>query len=210
MLKGSFWSVCISVHFCRYFRVIYSQSLDVLLQIAGTGVLAIGIWLRLDPKTKSLFEGDNSPYIFYTGQYGFLCVAACEDQPVKVKRVCCRCVHPHCGRRADDGCWFFWMLWCHPGVPLHAGIGNPPHYILKYHYFVVLWCYQPWCLTVVVFSPQFFFFLLVIFAVEVAAGIWGFSNQTKVGVSNAQCTRKHTDGAPNSSYYDCVHRLLTI
>lgn len=140
----------------------------------------------------------------------FLCVAACDDQPVKVKRVCCRCVHPHCGRRADDGCWFFWMLWCHPGVPLHAGIGNPPHYILKYHYFVVLWCYQPWCLTVVVFSPQFFFFLLVIFAVEVAAGIWGFSNQTKVGVSNAQCTCKHTDGAPNSSYYDCVHRLLTI
>ncbi len=64
--------------------------------------------------------------------------------------VCCRCVHPHCGWRADDGFWVFWMLWCHPGVPLHAGIGNPPHYILRYHYFVVLWCYQPWCLTVVV------------------------------------------------------------
>nr|XP_023647878.1 CD9 antigen-like [Paramormyrops kingsleyae] len=28
--------------------------------------------------------------------------------------------------------------------------------------------------------PQFFFFLLVIFAAEVAAGIWGFSNQDKV------------------------------
>lgn len=27
---------------------------------------------------------------------------------------------------------------------------------------------------------QFFFFLLIIFAIEVAAGIWGFSNQTKV------------------------------
>lgn len=48
-------------------------------------------------------------------------------------------------------------------------------------------------LTAVVFFPQFFSFLLVIFAVEVAAGIWGFSNQTKVGVPNAQCLRKHTD-----------------
>ncbi len=75
---------------------------------------------------------------------------SCDDQPVKVKCVCRRCVHPHCGRRADDGFWVFWMLWCHPGVPLHAGIGNPPRYILRYHYFVVLWCYQPWCLTVVV------------------------------------------------------------
>lgn len=40
----------------------------VKLQIAGTGVLAIGLWLRYDPKTKSLFEGENSPYVFYTGQ----------------------------------------------------------------------------------------------------------------------------------------------
>ncbi len=166
-----------------------------------------GLIPRLKACLKEIIHLTSSTQV---GMFFFLCVAACDDQPVKVKRVCCRCVHPHCGRRADDGCWFFWMLWCHPGVPLHAGIGNPPHYILKYHYFVVLWCYQPWCLTVVVFSPQFFFFLLVIFAVEVAAGIWGFSNQTKVGVSNAQCTRKHTDGAPNSSYYDCVHRLLTI
>lgn len=29
-------------------------------------------------------------------------------------------------------------------------------------------------------TVQFFFFLLVIFAIEVAAGIWGFSNQNKV------------------------------
>lgn len=32
---------------------------------------------------------------------------------------------------------------------------------------------------------QFFFFLLIIFAIEVAAGIWGFSNQTKVTKTRA-------------------------
>lgn len=31
-----------------------------------------------------------------------------------------------------------------------------------------------------IFPLQFFFFLLIIFAIEVAAGIWGFSNQSKV------------------------------
>ncbi|CAI5664301.1 unnamed protein product [Oreochromis niloticus] len=46
------------------------------------------------------------------------------------------------------------MLWCHPGVPLYA-----------------------WN---VFFCLQFFFFLLIIFAIEVAAGIWGFSNQSQV------------------------------
>lgn len=40
----------------------------VFVQIAGTGVLAIGLWLRFDPKTKSLFDEENSPYVFYTGQ----------------------------------------------------------------------------------------------------------------------------------------------
>jgi len=40
----------------------------VSLQLAGTGVLAIGLWLRFDAKTKSLFEGENSPYVFYTGE----------------------------------------------------------------------------------------------------------------------------------------------
>lgn len=38
------------------------------LQLAGTAALAIGLWLRLDPKTKGLFEGPDSPYVFYTGE----------------------------------------------------------------------------------------------------------------------------------------------
>lgn len=39
-----------------------------MLQLAGTCVLAVGLWLRLDPKTKGLFEGSGSPYVFYTGE----------------------------------------------------------------------------------------------------------------------------------------------
>lgn len=39
-----------------------------VLQLAGTAVLAIGLWLRLDQKTKGLFEGPDSPYVFYTGE----------------------------------------------------------------------------------------------------------------------------------------------
>lgn len=38
------------------------------LQLAGAAALALGLWLRLDPKTKGLFEGPDSPYVFYTGK----------------------------------------------------------------------------------------------------------------------------------------------
>lgn len=38
------------------------------VQLTGTAVFAIGLWLRLDPKTKNLFEGPDSPYVFYTGE----------------------------------------------------------------------------------------------------------------------------------------------
>ncbi|KAF4101153.1 CD9 molecule a isoform X1 [Onychostoma macrolepis] len=98
---------------------------NFIFWIAGTGVLAIGLWLRFDPKTKSLFEGDNSPYIFYTGVYILIAVGALM---MVVGFFGC------CGAIQESPC----ML------------------------------------------GLFFFFLLVIFAVEVAAGIWGFSNQTKV------------------------------
>lgn len=30
-------------------------------------MLAIGLWLRFDPKTRGLFEGAESPHVFFTG-----------------------------------------------------------------------------------------------------------------------------------------------
>lgn len=99
--------------------------LNSVLWIAGTAVLAVGLWLRFDPKTKSLFEGENSPYVFYTGVY--ILIAAGALMMVVGFFGCCGAIQES---------------------PCMLGL--------------------------------FFFFLLVIFAVEVAAGIWGFSNQTKV------------------------------
>ncbi|NP_997784.1 CD9 molecule a [Danio rerio] len=99
--------------------------LNSVFWIAGTAVLAVGLWLRFDPKTKSLFEGENSPYVFYTGVY--ILIAAGALMMVVGFFGCCGAIQES---------------------PCMLGL--------------------------------FFFFLLVIFAVEVAAGIWGFSNQTKV------------------------------
>ncbi|KAM9376869.1 CD9 molecule a isoform 2-T2 [Pholidichthys leucotaenia] len=93
--------------------------------LAGTAVLAIGLWLRLDSKTKGLFEGEDSPYVFYAGVYILIGAGALI---MVVGFLGC------CGAIRESPC----ML------------------------------------------GLFFFFLLIIFAVEVAAGIWGFSNQSKV------------------------------
>ncbi|XP_055011461.1 CD9 molecule a isoform X1 [Boleophthalmus pectinirostris] len=98
---------------------------NLVFWLAGTAVFAIGLWLRLDPKTKGLFEGDDSPYVFYTGVYVLIAAGALM---MVVGFLGC------CGAIQESPC----ML------------------------------------------GLFFFFLLIIFAVEVAAGIWGFSNQTKV------------------------------
>lgn len=93
--------------------------------IAGTGVLIIGLWLRFDPKTKGLFEGADSPYVFFTGVY--ILIAAGALMMVVGFLGCCGAIQES---------------------PCMLGL--------------------------------FFFFLLLIFAIEVAAGIWGFSNQSKV------------------------------
>lgn len=39
-----------------------------VLQLAGTGVLAVGLWLRFDSRTAGLFEGEESPSVFFTGK----------------------------------------------------------------------------------------------------------------------------------------------
>ncbi|KAI3371364.1 hypothetical protein L3Q82_023964, partial [Scortum barcoo] len=96
-----------------------------VFQLAGTAVFAIGLWLRLDPKTKGLFEGADSPYVFYTGVY--ILIGAGALMMVVGFLGCCGAIQES---------------------PCMLGL--------------------------------FFFFLLIIFAIEVAAGIWGFSNQSKV------------------------------
>ncbi|XP_070828018.1 CD9 molecule a isoform X1 [Chaetodon trifascialis] len=98
---------------------------NLVFWLAGTAVFAIGLWLRLDPKTKGLFEGSDSPYVFYTGVY--ILIGAGALMMVVGFLGCCGAIRES---------------------PCMLGL--------------------------------FFFFLLIIFAIEVAAGIWGFSNQNKV------------------------------
>ncbi|XP_029010489.1 CD9 molecule a isoform X1 [Betta splendens] len=98
---------------------------NLVLWLAGVCVLAVGLWLRLDPKTRVLFEGSGSPYVFYTGVYILIGAGALI---IVVGFLGC------CGAIKESPC----ML------------------------------------------GMFFFFLLILFAIEVAAGIWGFSNQGKV------------------------------
>ncbi|KAM8862079.1 CD9 molecule a isoform 2-T2 [Synchiropus picturatus] len=98
---------------------------NFIFWLAGTAVFAIGLWLRLDPKTKGLFEGPEAPYVFYTGVY--ILIGAGALMMVVGFLGCCGAIQES---------------------PCMLGL--------------------------------FFFFLLIIFALEVAAGIWGFSNQGKV------------------------------
>ncbi|XP_047678489.1 CD9 molecule a isoform X1 [Tachysurus fulvidraco] len=93
--------------------------------LAGTGVLAVGLWLRFDPRTKNLYEGDDSPSGFYT----VVCILiVIGGLMMLVGFLGC------CGAIQESLC----ML------------------------------------------GLFFFFLVLIFVVEVAVGIWGFSIQSKV------------------------------
>lgn len=39
-----------------------------ILQLAGIAVLAIGLWLRFDSQTKSIFEQETNHSSFYTGE----------------------------------------------------------------------------------------------------------------------------------------------
>ncbi|XP_060745973.1 CD9 molecule b [Tachysurus vachellii] len=98
---------------------------NFLFWLAGTGVLAIGLWLRFDKATVSLFEVENSPSTFLIGVYILIVAGALM---MVVGFLGC------CGAIRESQC----ML------------------------------------------GLFFIFLLIIFAAEVAAGIWGLSNKTKI------------------------------
>ncbi|XP_043980554.1 CD9 molecule a isoform X1 [Gambusia affinis] len=98
---------------------------NLVFWLAGTAVLAVGLWLKLDSKTNSLFQGEDSPYVLYTGVYVLIAVGVLM---MVVGFLGC------CGAIQES--------------PLMLGL--------------------------------FFSFLLIIFAIEIAAGFWGFSNQNKV------------------------------
>lgn len=98
---------------------------NFIFWLAGTGVLAVGLWLRFDERTKELFTSADSPSVFLTGVY-ILIVAGAVMMVVGFLGCC--------GAIKESAC----ML------------------------------------------GMFFVFLLIIFAAEVAAGIWGLSNKEKV------------------------------
>lgn len=116
MVQIAIYLVCDNIYFC-------------VLQLAGTAVLAIGLWLRLDQKTKSLFEEPDSSYVFYTGKMqGCLLYHSYLYKSYlffSVYHMCCvcRCIYSDSSWSTDHGGGLSGMLWCHPGVPLYAGNG---------------------------------------------------------------------------------------
>ncbi|XP_061570222.1 CD9 antigen-like isoform X1 [Cololabis saira] len=116
MAALSSWELCV-----KYSLFIF----NFVFWLAGTAVLAVGLWLRFDSRTKGLFEGDDSPSVFFTGVY--ILIAAGALMMVVGFLGCCGAIKES---------------------PCMLGL--------------------------------FFFFLLIIFAAEVAAGIWGLSNKDRV------------------------------
>lgn len=117
---------------------------DVLnvLQLAGIAVLAIGLWLRFDSQTKSIFEQENNHSSFYTGVYILIGAGALM---MLVGFLGC------CGAVQESQC----ML------------------------------------------GLFFGFLLVIFAIEIAAAVWGYTHKDEV-IKEVQ-----------EFYKDTYHKLRT-
>ncbi|KAK7805466.1 hypothetical protein U0070_017749, partial [Myodes glareolus] len=102
-----------------------ASKLLCVLQLAGIAVLAIGLWLRFDSQTKSIFEQESNHSSFYTGVYILIGAGALM---MLVGFLGC------CGAVQESQC----ML------------------------------------------GLFFGFLLVIFAIEIAAAVWGYTHKDEV------------------------------
>ncbi|XP_004448633.1 CD9 antigen [Dasypus novemcinctus] len=98
---------------------------NFIFWLAGIAVLAIGLWLRFDSQTKSIFEQENHDSGFYTGVYFLIGAGALM---MLVGFLGC------CGAVQESQC----ML------------------------------------------GLFFCFLFVIFAIEIAAAVWGYSHKDEV------------------------------
>ncbi|TDG96538.1 hypothetical protein EPR50_G00229880 [Perca flavescens] len=116
MTALSSWELCV-----KYALFIF----NFVFWLAGTGVLAVALWLRFDSRTVGLFESEDSPTVFFTGVY--ILIAAGALMMVVGFLGCCGAIKES---------------------PCMLGL--------------------------------FFLFLLLIFAVEVAAGIRGLSNKDRV------------------------------
>uniref|UniRef100_A0A8C0TCZ9 Tetraspanin n=1 Tax=Canis lupus familiaris TaxID=9615 RepID=A0A8C0TCZ9_CANLF len=117
--------------------------------LAGIAVLAVGLWLRFDSQTKSIFEQDTQPSSFYTGVYILIGAGALM---MLVGFLGC------CGAVQESQCMLGLATKCQdfifPSFEDHI-------------------CF-------ISLNPQFFGFLLVIFAIEIAAAIWGYSHKDEV------------------------------
>lgn len=58
-----------SAIFIIYLYIVYVSCRSFSIQLMGSFVLAVGLWLRFDPETVSLLSGDKAPDTFFIGEY---------------------------------------------------------------------------------------------------------------------------------------------